>query len=98
MLEPGRKADIVVTRTDAIHMTPATDPVGALVLGANASDVDTVIVNGRIVKRDGRLVGVDWPMLSQRLSASAQRILERAAKVDATPIRGFVGTLFHNLA
>jgi cytosine/adenosine deaminase-related metal-dependent hydrolase len=98
MLEPGRKADIVVTRTDAIHMTPATHPVGALVLGANQGDVDTVIVNGRIVKRDGRLVGVDWPTLSQRLTASAQRILERAAKVDATPIRGFVGTLFHNLA
>lgn len=97
-LEPGRKADIVVTRTDAIHMTPATDAVGALVLGANAGDVDTVIVNGRIVKRDGRLVGVDWPALSQRLHASAERILERAAKVDSAPIRGFVAGLFPHLA
>ena len=50
-----------------------------------------VIVNGRIVKQYGRLVGVDWPALSQRLRASAERILERAAKVDAAPIHGFVG-------
>lgn len=97
-LEAGRKADIVITRTDAIHMTPATDPVGALVLGAHASDVDTVIVNGRIVKQAGQLVGVDWPVLSRRLRASAERILERAATVDAAPIRGFVGGLFQNLA
>jgi cytosine/adenosine deaminase-related metal-dependent hydrolase len=79
-------------------MTPATDAVGALVLGAHASDVDTVIVNGRIVKRAGQLVGVDWPVLSRRLRASAERILERAAKVDAAPIRSFVGGLFQNLA
>jgi cytosine/adenosine deaminase-related metal-dependent hydrolase len=97
-LEVGRKADIVLTRTDAIHMTPATDAVGALVLNANASDVDTVLVDGRIVKRHGRLVGVDWPALSQRLRTSSEHILARAATVDAGPIRGFVAGLFHNLA
>lgn len=97
-LEVGRKADVVLTRTDAIHMTPATDAVGALVLNANASDVDTVLVDGRIVKRHGQLVGVDWPALSRRLRASSERILERAAAIDAEPIRGFVGGLFHNLA
>jgi cytosine/adenosine deaminase-related metal-dependent hydrolase len=97
-LEVGRRADIVLTRTDAIHMTPATDAVGALVLNANASDVDAVLVDGRIVKRHGQLVDVDWPGLSRRLQSSSERILERAAAVDAGPIRGFVAGLFHNLA
>ncbi|MFW7348359.1 MAG: amidohydrolase family protein [Pigmentiphaga sp.] len=98
MLQIGDKADIVLTRTTSIHMTPATDPVGALVLNANASDVDTVLVDGRIVKRGGQLVGVDWAALSKRLRASSERILEQAATVDAAPIRNFVSDMFKNIA
>lgn len=74
-IEAGKQADIVLIRTDAIHMTPAIDAVGAVVLNANSSDVDTVLVAGRCVKRDGRLVGVDWPALSARLRASSSRIV-----------------------
>lgn len=96
-LEAGKRADIVLTRTDAIHMTPAIDAVGALVLNANASDVDTVLIDGRIVKRGGQLVGVDWPALSRRLSASSERVIEQSRGVDTAPIRAFVGSLFHHL-
>jgi cytosine/adenosine deaminase-related metal-dependent hydrolase len=73
-LTPGKQADLILTRTDAINMTPATDPVGALVLNANVHDVDTVLVAGRVVKSQGRLVGVDWRALADRLVASAARI------------------------
>lgn len=75
-LEAGKQADIVLIRTDSIHMTPATDAVGAVVLNANSGDVDTVMVAGRVVKKDGRLVGVDWPALSARLHASSRRIID----------------------
>ena len=75
-LEAGKQADIAMIRTDSIHMTPAIDAVGAVVLHANSGDVDTVFVAGRCVKRDGKLVDADWPALSARLHASSRRIVE----------------------
>ena len=74
MKPPGKQADLVLTRTDSINMVPAMDPVGALVLNANACDVDTVLVAGRAVKRNGKLVGVDWPRTADALAKSARRI------------------------
>ena len=73
-LTPGKQADVVLTRADGVHMVPAVDPVAALVLYANAADMDTVLVAGRVVKRGGRLVGVDWPRLAERLIRSSERV------------------------
>ncbi len=85
-LEAGKQADIAMIRTDAIHMTPAIDAVGAVVLHANSSDVDTVLVAGRCVKKGGRLTGVDWPSLSARLHEASRRILESAQSVPLAAI------------
>ena len=81
-LEIGKRADIAVIRTDAIHLTPAFDPVGAVVLNARPTDVDTVLVDGAPVKRDGRLLGVNWPHLRKRFRASAERIREGFLTLD----------------
>ncbi|HZE40654.1 MAG TPA: amidohydrolase family protein [Stackebrandtia sp.] len=51
----GKQADIVLLRRDTLGMRPANDPVSAVVMCADKSDVDTVMVAGRIVKRHGRL-------------------------------------------
>jgi cytosine/adenosine deaminase-related metal-dependent hydrolase len=75
-LEEGKQADVVLLRTDAIHMTPAIDAAGAVVLNANSSDVEQVWVAGRQVKKDGRLAGVDWPSLAMRVRESSRRIVE----------------------
>jgi len=85
-LEAGKQADIVLIRTDSIHMTPAIDAVGAVVLNANSGDVDTVFVAGQCVKRDGRLVDVDWPALSARLHASSARIVAGMKSVPLAAI------------
>jgi cytosine/adenosine deaminase-related metal-dependent hydrolase len=55
-LTPGKEADLVVVRGDAPNMMPVNDPVAAIVLHAHAGNVDTVMVAGRILKRDGRLL------------------------------------------
>jgi cytosine/adenosine deaminase-related metal-dependent hydrolase len=81
-LEVGKKADILVVRTDSVHMCPATDAVGALVLNASVSDVDTVLVGGRIVKRGGVLTGINWKELADRLRSSANRIHSEFATLD----------------
>ena len=92
-IEVGKQADLVMVRTDAIHMTPSIDAVGAVVRSANVSDVDTVMVAGRIVKRDGRLVGVDWPALSKRLHASSRRIVEGMQSVSLPMIEDLAGQM-----
>ncbi|HTF07816.1 MAG TPA: amidohydrolase family protein [Asanoa sp.] len=59
-LEPGKKADIVLIKNDhSPVMFPVLHPYGHVAFQAQRGDVDTVVVNGRIVKRDGRLVDVD---------------------------------------
>lgn len=96
-LEAGKQADVVLLRTDAIHMTPAIDAVGAVVLQANSSDVDTVFVAGRCVKKDGRLVGVDWPALSERLQASSRRIVGGMQSVSLASIEDLASQLMPRL-
>lgn len=55
-LTPGKQADVILLRTDTPNMTPMRDPIGAVVTAATAHNVDTVLVAGNVVKRDGRLV------------------------------------------
>jgi cytosine/adenosine deaminase-related metal-dependent hydrolase len=55
-ITPGKKADIVVIDTKAVNVSPVIDPVGAVVCAADTSNVRTVLVDGRVVKDDFRLV------------------------------------------
>jgi 5-methylthioadenosine/S-adenosylhomocysteine deaminase len=61
-LTPGKQADITIIDMRTPHLDGFGDPVAVMVLGAGPADVETVIVGGDVVKRDGRLVGphVDW--------------------------------------
>jgi 5-methylthioadenosine/S-adenosylhomocysteine deaminase len=61
-LTPGKQADITIIDMRSPHLDGFGDPVAVMVLGAGPADVETVIVGGDIVKRDGRLVGahLDW--------------------------------------
>jgi 5-methylthioadenosine/S-adenosylhomocysteine deaminase len=59
-LEPGKKADVVLIKNDASPvMVPLLHPYGHVVFQAQRGDVHTVVVNGRVVKYDHQLVGVD---------------------------------------
>jgi cytosine/adenosine deaminase-related metal-dependent hydrolase len=58
-LSPGKEADIVMLRTDLPNVLPFNNAYGAIVAHMDTSNVDTVIVAGRVMKRHGKLVGVD---------------------------------------
>jgi 5-methylthioadenosine/S-adenosylhomocysteine deaminase len=59
-LEVGKKADVVLIKNDySPAMFPLINPYGHVVLQAQRADVHTVLVNGRVVKHDNRLVGID---------------------------------------
>jgi 5-methylthioadenosine/S-adenosylhomocysteine deaminase len=55
-LTPGKKADVVVLDATALNVAPVIDPVAAVTLCADVSNVETVIIDGQVKKRDGKLV------------------------------------------
>ena len=55
-ITPGKKADLVIIDTKAVNVAPVIDPVGAVVCAADISNVRTVIVDGRVVKDDFKLL------------------------------------------
>ncbi|MGH6646613.1 amidohydrolase family protein [Aquabacterium sp.] len=93
-LSVGKRADIQMIRKSDINMVPVLNATNAVVLSANVSNIDTVMVDGDIVKREGRMVHDDLPLLIQRLKASSSRIHERAESFDFPAIRSTVRTLF----
>lgn len=78
-LTPGKQADVIVVGPggDRLNMIAPANPVGALVSQANASNVRAVLVAGTVVKRDGRLVGVDVPRVRSMIEDSCEGILGR---------------------
>lgn len=60
VIEPGKKADIVLIKNDHSPVSfPLLNPFGHVVFQAQRGDVHTVLVNGRVVKHEHRLVGID---------------------------------------
>jgi cytosine/adenosine deaminase-related metal-dependent hydrolase len=55
-LTPGKRADLILVRGTDLNMAPLGDPATALVRSAQPYNVDTVVVDGRIMKRAGRIV------------------------------------------
>jgi len=74
-LTPGKEADIVMLRMDAINVLPVNNAYGAIVQGMDTSNVDTVIIGGVVRKQRGQLVGVDAGRVRQQAEASREYIL-----------------------
>jgi cytosine/adenosine deaminase-related metal-dependent hydrolase len=75
-LTPGKQADVVVIRCDHTNTYPVIDPVSTVVLQADTRNVDTVFVGGRLVKRDGVLVGADLRRARNLAEASLDHLLQ----------------------
>lgn len=58
-LETGKRADVTVVRLDRLHATPVADLVSALVYSVAATDVDSVIIDGRLVMKERELLSID---------------------------------------
>jgi 5-methylthioadenosine/S-adenosylhomocysteine deaminase len=73
-LTPGKQADVILVNALDLNLFLA-EPSAALVSAAHPGNVDTVLVAGRIVKRHGRLVGVDLAPLRRAARLANQRLL-----------------------
>jgi len=77
-LTPGKRADIILVRTGDINIAPVGDPYEALVMLAQPRNVDTVIVDGRILRRAGEFTVLDHAQVLREAAESTAALRARA--------------------
>lgn len=73
-LTPGKEADLLMIRTDDINLYPSNNAIGTVVQAAERSNVDTVIIGGRVRKYRGRVVGLDMVSLRAMIDESRSHL------------------------
>jgi cytosine/adenosine deaminase-related metal-dependent hydrolase len=86
-IAPGKSADLILIPRDALNLAPMGDPVGALVLGGHAGNVEAVLVEGRPVKWNGRMIGVDPRRTIALLDRSREYLYARALERERAAAR-----------
>ena len=74
-LSVGKRADLILVDLDDLSLIPATDPVATLVLRAQPANVSWVLVDGKVRKRDGKLVDVDLARIRELVEESHRYIM-----------------------
>ena len=77
-LTPGKEADIIMLRTDKPNVFPINDPIGAVVWGMDTSNVDSVFVAGKPMKRNGKLLHVDWNAMKTAVNESRDYVVKKS--------------------
>ena len=77
-LTPGKRADIILVRTTDINITPVGDPYEALVSLAQPTNVDTVIVDGRILRQSGKFTALDHAKVVREAQEAAATLRTKA--------------------
>ncbi|MBS3795551.1 MAG: amidohydrolase [Candidatus Thorarchaeota archaeon] len=77
-LEKGKLADIILVDMDGLSLTPSVNPVSNLVYSGCGTNVDTVLVNGRILMQDKELLTLDEEAVKQKARRRAVDLMERA--------------------
>ena len=77
-LKPGKRADLIMVDTRGINLGVFGDPAHMLVTAAEPANVDTVMVDGRILKRHGKLVALDAAAIAADAAAANAALRKRA--------------------
>jgi 5-methylthioadenosine/S-adenosylhomocysteine deaminase len=75
-LEVGKRADIVILERDALNQIPLYNLYSDLVYATKASDVETVVINGRVVMRGRRLLTLDEAAIKESARVFRERIIK----------------------
>ena len=79
-LTPGKRADLIVVSVDAPNIGVLTDPARLLVTAAHPGNVETVIADGRVLKRNGLLTGYDVAEVTRSAREALSGVLARACR------------------
>jgi 5-methylthioadenosine/S-adenosylhomocysteine deaminase len=73
-LEAGKRADLIVVRMSSARQTPMYDPISALVYTTRGDDVDTTIVNGKVLMRGRKVLTLDENAVLNEARTWAQKV------------------------
>lgn len=73
-ITPGKRADLTLIDARRLGMMPVLDPFASVVQSATPADVDTVIADGRVLKRGGRLLGSDCAALTREIAGQLRAL------------------------
>lgn len=81
-VEEGKKADLILLRLDSPHLTPLilgphSNLLSHLAYSAHGDDVDTVIIDGRLVMKERRLLTIDEPKLVAEVNEKGRKLISR---------------------
>jgi len=79
-IEKGKRADLVIVNRDSLNQIPLYNVYSDLVYATKASDVETVIINGRIVMRDRQLLTLDEAAIKAGARTFRERIMKSLGK------------------
>jgi 5-methylthioadenosine/S-adenosylhomocysteine deaminase len=74
VLKPGMKADLIILNTNVPHLTPKHDLVSLLTYASNSTDVETAIINGKVVMENRRVLTLDEEQILWQAQKSADRL------------------------
>lgn len=77
-LAPGKRADLIMVSTRGVNLGVFTDPAHLLVEATGPENVDTVVVDGRVLKRAGRLTHIDADHLTDQTEAALEALRKRS--------------------
>jgi cytosine/adenosine deaminase-related metal-dependent hydrolase len=77
-LTPGKRADLILVRTDDLNVAPFVNPSVLLVQQAQPANVDTVVIDGRILKLKGKLVALDSEEIIRKAAEAFHAARQRA--------------------
>jgi len=83
-IEKGKRADLVLVNRDSFNQIPFYNVYSDLVYATKASDVDTVIINGRVVMRDRHLLTLDEAAIKEGARVFREKIIKSLGS-SATP-------------
>jgi 5-methylthioadenosine/S-adenosylhomocysteine deaminase len=86
-LTPGKRADLIMVRGDDPNIAPFTDAPNMIVLAAQPANVDTVLADGRVLKRRGRLTALDTEQVVAQAAESLAAVLARAGSAGGSAPR-----------
>jgi len=81
-IEAGKKADMIVINMDKPHLTPAPDPVSTIVYAAHGTDVETVMIDGKMIMKHRDVLTLDEEKIIQEARSRFPEVVKRGGLED----------------
>jgi 5-methylthioadenosine/S-adenosylhomocysteine deaminase len=79
-IEVGKRADLQLLNLNQLHTTPHPDLISTIVYAAEADDVETVIIDGRIIMRERELLTLNEEEVISQANSQARKLYSAAEK------------------